>query len=172
MIEYTVEINKFYPGGTQMKKIYAIMVTVFTILTGATGCGESAPEYGVTTDENQIQDSEYGVPLTDYDSTDSDVVVNDVDDPAITDDPAMEYGPVQTDDDTADQDNEVSDDISQPEYGVTPTDYDENDNDTEVTSDDPAMEYGPVQTDYDETPDENPDEMTTDYGPISTKFHK
>jgi len=128
-----------------MKKFYMLMIALFAMLIGATGCGEAdpAPEYGVP-----VNDNEYGIPYTDYDVVENDV---DVDQP--------EYGVPLTDYDTAesdvdnspdadyhyeyDSDVETTDDIGEPEYGVTPVDY-----------------------------DENPDEMTTDYGPISTKFHK
>lgn len=136
-----------------MKKFYALMIALFAMLIGATGCGEAdpAPEYGVpvTDEDTEIDDAdvveqtddvnqpEYGVPLTDYDTNDSDVE-------EIPDEPVVEYGAPYTDyDKIDDSDVETTDDIGEPEYGVTPVDY-----------------------------DENPDEITTDYGPISTKFHK
>lgn len=126
-----------------MKKFYTLMIAMFTVLIGATSCGGIAVEYGVP-----LTDSEYGIPLTDYDVAD----VSDADIVDDSDTPAMEYGPIQTDYDVTDGDVEVPDNAG-PEYGVQPVDYDSTDSDVE-------------------TPDENPDEMTTDYGPISTKFHK
>ncbi|MBP7432427.1 hypothetical protein KA996_02655, partial [bacterium] len=54
-----------------MKKFYMLMIALFAMLIGATGCGEAdpAPEYGVP-----VNDNEYGIPYTDYDidTTDAD----------------------------------------------------------------------------------------------------
>lgn len=131
-----------------MKKFYAMMVVILAMLIGSTGCGEGdpAPEYGAPLDEDTVMNDEN---LTD-DLTDDQI--NDID--------------VE----------EVSDDVAQPEYGVTPTDYDTTDAYTEEVPDEPVVEYGAPPVDYDVADDsdveENPDEITTDYGPISTKFKK
>lgn len=132
-----------------MKKFYALMVSMFTLLAGATGCNYIETDYGIPVNN----DSEYGSPYTDYDTV-------DVPDETI-DDPINDYDIT---------DNDVDDiPVTDCEYGTPYTDYDNaDDSDVVEITDEPAMEYGPIQTDY----DENPDEMTTDYGPISTKFHK
>ncbi|HRZ79418.1 MAG TPA: hypothetical protein P5044_05390 [bacterium] len=147
-----------------MKKFYAVMISMLALIVGQTGC--LTVEYG-TGPENYDND-----PAQDEDTVINDDIAEDADIVNDADTPAMEYGPVQTDYDTADDDADGNP-VIDAEYGPPPADYDSSDDSDEiVTNDDPAMEYGPVQTDYDETPDENPDEMTTDYGPISTKFHK
>lgn len=132
-----------------MKMFYALMVSMFTLLAGATGCNYIETDYGIPVNN----DSEYGSPYTDYDTV-------DVPDETI-DDPINDYDIT---------DNDVDDiPVTDCEYGTPYTDYDNaDDSDVVEITDEPAMEYGPIQTDY----DENPDEMTTDYGPISTKFHK
>ncbi|HSW61246.1 MAG TPA: hypothetical protein VLJ60_10630, partial [bacterium] len=114
-----------------MKKFYMLMIALFAMLIGATGCGESdpAPEYGVpvTDEDTEIDDAdvvekndvdanqpEYGVPLTDYDidATDSDIE-------EVPDEPVVEYGAPYTDyDKIDDSDVETTDDIGEPEYGV------------------------------------------------------
>jgi len=143
-----------------MKKFYALMIALFAMLIGATGCGESTSKYGVIHDDNTVFDE---------DNVTNDDQVDDADVVEITDEPAMEYGPVKTDYDTTD--NDVDDiPVTDCEYGVPYADYDidTTDADTEEVSDEPVVEYGSPAVDY----DENPDEITTDYGPISTKFHK
>ncbi len=134
-----------------MKKFYALMVSMFTLLAGATGCNYIETDYGIPVNN----DSEYGSPYTDYDTV-------DVPDETI-DDPINDYDIT---------DNDVDDiPVTDCEYGAPYADYDidTTDADTEEVSDDPVVEYGAPPVDYD---DENPDEITTDYGPISTKFHK
>ena len=153
----SLNVPEIFFWGIVMKKFYMLMIALFAMLIGATGCGESdpAPEYGVpvTDEDTEIDDAdvveqtddvnqpEYGVPLTDYD-----IDATDADIEEVPDEPVVEYGAPYTD------------------YDIDTTDAD-----TEEVSDDPVVEYGAPPVDYD---DENPDEMTTDYGPISTKFHK
>ncbi|HSA34538.1 MAG TPA: hypothetical protein P5077_12500 [bacterium] len=93
-------------------------------------------------------------------------------------DPPLEYGPGPTDYDQY-QTDEYEDALL---YADPYTEYDDDlvqpDTDEPVISDDPPMEYGPIQTDYDglvadyDGIIEQPDEMTTDYGPVSRSFKK
>ena len=144
-----------------MKKFYSLMITMLAVLMGTAGCvDESSPKYGVIHDDNTFYDEDVEL--------DEDVV-NDTDVP-VKDDPVTdcEYGVLPTDYDSSDRDvDEVPDTDYNPvtdcEYGVPPADYDADDSDVSEVPDEPA-----VKTDY----DESPDEMTTDYGPISVKYEK
>ena len=142
------------------KGFYKLMCLATAAAMSIIGCGEDdpTPEYGVPVDtDNTPADydegwaDEYGPTQVDYDKA----TEPDADEPVVVpDDPTMEYGPVQTD------------------YDDLATDTDE----PVVTPDDPPMEYGPLQTDYDaagtDAVIEQPDEMTTDYGPVSRSFLK
>lgn len=139
------------------KGFYKLMCLATAAAMSIIGCGEDdpTPEYGVPVDQDQYQtDNDEYTDATKYGIADADFVPADTDEPVITDDPAMEYGPVQTD------------------YDELATDADE----PVVVPDEPAMEYGPYPTDYDAAGTDavivQPDEMTTDYGPISRPFKK
>jgi len=75
-----------------MKKFYALMISIFTLLAGATGCNYVETDYGIPVPN----DNEYGSPYTDYDTVDDpvndyDTTDNDVETPDETD-----YGPIST----------------------------------------------------------------------------
>ncbi len=144
------------------KGFYKLMCLAAAAAMSIIGCGpEDDPtvEYGPgptdydtpgDIDQTDMDATLYGDIPVDFDNS----IVPDTDEPVISDDPPMEYGPIQTD------------------YDDLATDTDE----PVVTPDEPAMEYGPQPVDYDaagtDAVIEQPDEMTTDYGPVSRSFLK
>jgi len=167
------------------KGFYRLMCVAVAGLMSLIGCdtkNEPPVEYGPgptdydRADGDEFEGTLYGDRYTEYDK---DLVPTDTDEQVVTpDEPAIEYGPVKTDCDDLlpDTDEPVVVPYEPPlEYGPYPTDYDEYGNDE---FDGPL--YGDPYTEYDKdlvsTDDdgvvEQPDEMQTDYGPVSSPFKK
>jgi len=149
------------------KGFYRLMCVAVAGLMSLIGCdtkNEPPVEYGPgptdydRADGDEFEGTLYGDRYTEYDK---DLVPTDTDEQVVTpDEPAIEYGPVKTacDDLLPDTDEPVvvpDAEIDGPLYGDPYTEYDK---DLVSTDDDGVVEQ--------------PDEMQTDYGPVSSPFKK
>ncbi len=148
------------------KGFYKFMCMATAAAMSLIGCGENepAPEYGVPVDQDVYQtDNDEYTDATKYGIADADFEPADADEEIPENAPLygneqVDYDPLLTDgDEPADQDAAVAD--------------------TDVEYSDESMDtlYGCCSDEF--MPDEDavivvPDEMTTDYGPISQPFKK